>query len=211
MNHTMKTTGKPSNSGSKQLFSNPVLEKLTRTHIAVPVSIFVVFSLALLGLAYRMTDLPPVTIILLFGCGLLVFSLTEYLMHRFIYHMKAGSPRLRRLQYLMHGVHHDYPKDKSRLAMPPVVSVIVAALLLGGTYLILGEFTFAFLPGFILGYSAYLFVHYIVHAYRPPQNSFRTLWIHHSVHHYKDAGRAFGVSSPLWDYVFGTMPEKSKR
>ncbi len=211
MSHAMKTTGKPSNSGSKQLFSNPVLEKLTRTHIAVPVSIFVVFSLFLLGLAYKMADLPPATIILLFGTGLLVFTLTEYLMHRFIYHMKAGGPRLRRLQYLMHGVHHDYPKDKSRLAMPPVVSIIVAAFLLGSTYLLLGEFTFAFLPGFILGYSAYLFVHYIVHAYRPPQNSFRTLWIHHSIHHYKDAGRAFGVSSPLWDYVFGTMPEKTKK
>lgn len=211
MNHRIQTNDKSSNSKSKQLFSNPLLEKLTRTHIAVPVSIFAVFSVFLLGLAYKIADLPPVTIVLLFGSGLLIFSLTEYLMHRFIYHMKADGHRLRRLQYLMHGVHHDYPKDKSRLAMPPVVSVIVAALLFSITYQILGEFTFAFLPGFILGYSSYLFVHYIVHAYRPPKNSFRTLWIHHSIHHYKDASRAFGVSSPLWDYVFGTMPEKKTK
>ncbi len=211
MNHSTQTAGKPSNSGSKRLFSNPLLEKLTRTHISIPVSIFIVFSFALLGMAYVTANLPFLTILALFTSGLLLFTLIEYLMHRFIYHMNARSVRLRRLQYLMHGVHHDYPKDKSRLAMPPIVSVLIAALLLGAVYLILKEYTFAFLPGFVLGYAAYLFVHYIVHAYRPPQNMFRVLWVHHSIHHYKDPARAFGVSSPLWDYIFGTMPENKKR
>jgi sterol desaturase/sphingolipid hydroxylase (fatty acid hydroxylase superfamily) len=59
----------------------------------------------------------------------------------------------------------------------------------------------------VLGYAGYLFVHYIVHAYPPPKNRLKQLWINHSVHHYKDGKKAFGVSPPLWDYVFGTMPE----
>ena len=72
----------------------------------------------------------------------------------------------------------------------------------------MGDFVFAFLPGFLVGYASYLFVHYIVHAYAPPKNFFKALWVNHSIHHYKDNTVVFGVSSPLWDYVFRTMPKK---
>ena len=91
--------------------------------------------------------------------------------------------------------------------MPPIVSVILAASLLYVFHLLIGEYTFAFLPGFVLGYASYLFVHFIVHAYQPPKNFFKALWVNHGIHHYKDHNKAFGVSSPLWDYVFGTMPK----
>jgi sterol desaturase/sphingolipid hydroxylase (fatty acid hydroxylase superfamily) len=47
-----------------------------------------------------------------------------------------------------------------------------------------------------------------VHAYPPPGNFFKALWINHSVHHYKDGEAVFGVSSPLWDYIYGTMKLK---
>ena len=92
--------------------------------------------------------------------------------------------------------------------MPPLASITIATILLFILQWVLGDFVFAFLPGFLVGYATYLFVHYIVHAYQPPKNVFRTLWIHHGIHHYKDHERAFGVSSPLWDYVFRTLPEK---
>jgi sterol desaturase/sphingolipid hydroxylase (fatty acid hydroxylase superfamily) len=103
-------------------------------------------------------------------------------------------------------VHHEYPKDKGRLAMPPLVSVALALGLLYGFYQLIGEYTYAFLPGFIMGYAAYLFVHFAVHAYQPPKNFLKILWVNHGIHHYKDNNKAFGVSSPLWDIVFGTMP-----
>jgi sterol desaturase/sphingolipid hydroxylase (fatty acid hydroxylase superfamily) len=48
----------------------------------------------------------------------------------------------------------------------------------------------------------------MVHVYQPPKNFFKILWINHSVHHYKHGEYVFGVSSPLWDYVYGTMKEK---
>ena len=118
--------------------------------------------------------------------------------------------KIEKIQYNFHGVHHDYPKDKDRLAMPPLVSITLATTLLFLFRLFMGDFVFGFLPGFLIGYASYLFVHYIVHAYQPPKNMFKTLWVHHAIHHYKDHERAFGVSSPLWDYIFRTMPKRGR-
>jgi sterol desaturase/sphingolipid hydroxylase (fatty acid hydroxylase superfamily) len=197
---------KPKNKGQKVMFDNPILEKLTRTHIAVPISIFVIAAIALATYAFIYTDLPRARIAVLFLLGLLAFSLVEYVMHRYLFHMSTHTRRREKLQYTFHGVHHEFPKDKGRLAMPPIISVLLASSILGLFYLLMQEAAFAFFPGFILGYAAYLFVHYIVHAYQPPKNLFKVLWINHAVHHYKDQTKAYGVSSPLWDYVFQTMP-----
>jgi sterol desaturase/sphingolipid hydroxylase (fatty acid hydroxylase superfamily) len=103
-------------------------------------------------------------------------------------------------------VHHEFPKDKDRLAMPPLLSITIATILLLFFRLIMGDFVFAFLPGFLVGYASYLGVHYMVHAFPPPKNFLKTLWIHHGIHHYKEGEKAFGVSSPLWDKIFKTMP-----
>ena len=197
---------RPKHMGQKKLFDNPILERLTHTHIAVPITMFVVFSIGLLIYAFTYARLPFYLIGLLFTTGLLLFTLVEYLVHRYVFHMPASTPKKAKLQYTIHGVHHEYPKDKTRLAMPPVMSAVIALALLWITTSLMGDYAYAFLPGFVLGYSGYLFVHYITHAYPPPANAFKILWINHSVHHYKAQNKAFGVSSPLWDYVFGTMP-----
>ncbi len=113
----------------------------------------------------------------------------------------------------MHGVHHDHPRDKKRLALPPVVSVVLATLFMGLFRLVLGPSGIAFGGGFMTGYATYLMVHYAVHTMNPPKNLFGVLWRHHNLHHYVGDEGAFGVSSPLWDHVFGTMPvdPKAKR
>jgi sterol desaturase/sphingolipid hydroxylase (fatty acid hydroxylase superfamily) len=200
------TSIKPKNKGQKVVFNNPVLEKLTRTHIAIPISIFAVSAIALIVYAYTHTALPKLTIGVLFLAGLFVFSFVEYIMHRYLFHMSTHTEIREKVQYNFHGIHHEYPKDKGRLAMPPIVSVLIASTLLGLFYLLIQEAAFAFFPGFILGYASYLFVHYIVHAYQIPKNFFKVLWVNHAVHHYKDHSKAYGVSSPLWDYIFGTLP-----
>jgi sterol desaturase/sphingolipid hydroxylase (fatty acid hydroxylase superfamily) len=207
MSKTPNTAIKPKHSGQKVIFNNPVLEGLTRTHIAVPISIFVLFSVGLIVYAFTYSQLPNYLIITLFLSGLLTFSLVEYLVHRYVFHMETDTELKEKIQYNFHGVHHEYPKDKGRLAMPPVVSVILAASLLYLFHLAIGEYTFAFLPGFVMGYASYLFVHFAVHAYQPPKNFLKVLWVNHGIHHYKDHNKAFGVSSPLWDYIFGTLPK----
>jgi len=195
---------RPKNSGTRPLFENPVLERLSRTHIAVPITMYLITATALGWYAFTYTDMTPGWIVSLFVSGIVVFSLVEYLVHRGVFHMDTDTPTKARIQYTFHGIHHEYPKDKTRLAMPPAAAVFVASALFGITFLLLQEGAYAFFPGFLVGYSGYLFVHFIVHAYAPPKNFFKWLWINHAVHHYKSTERNYGVSSPLWDYVFGT-------
>ncbi|MFY0598069.1 MAG: sterol desaturase family protein [Cyclobacteriaceae bacterium] len=206
----MKLKNKPHLRGSRQLFSNPVLEKLTRTHISIPLIIFSFISGSLIYFGIVDSAVSASYIPVLFIAGLLSFSLLEYVMHRFVFHLQPHTPSQEKFAYTVHGVHHDYPKDKDRLAMPPPLSLALSFLFYLLFKFLMGGLVYGFLPGFLMGYAAYLGVHYMVHAYRPPNNMFKVLWVHHGIHHYKDDDRAFGVSSPLWDYVFGTMPKKQK-
>jgi sterol desaturase/sphingolipid hydroxylase (fatty acid hydroxylase superfamily) len=122
--------------------------------------------------------------------------------------MEASTPKKVKMQYTMHGVHHDYPKDKQRLAMPPFLSVTISTILLLIFELLLDKYSFSFLAGFLVGYAFYLLVHYSVHIFRMPNNFLKALWINHSIHHYSPEDAMFGVSSPIWDYVFGTANKK---
>jgi len=200
----------PKNKGTKTLFQNPILEKLSRTHISVPLSVFGIYAVALLYWSVSHTTLSPWTTVGLFLLGFISFTFVEYLVHRYVYHLSTHTEARKRFQYNAHGVHHEFPKDKDRLAMPPLLSITVATILLLLFRLVMGDLTFAFLPGFLVGYAFYLAVHYMVHIFQPPKNFLRALWVNHSVHHYKDGDIVFGVSSPLWDYVFGTMRIRDK-
>jgi sterol desaturase/sphingolipid hydroxylase (fatty acid hydroxylase superfamily) len=204
MDHSIK----PQSKGSKRLFKNPILEKLTRTHIAVPLVIFFFYSAGLLYWSATHTSLSVRTTVGMFILGFFAFTWVEYIAHRYLFHMSTETEKRAKMQYTIHGVHHEFPKDKGRLAMPPVLSITISTVLLFIFRLVLGDLVFSFLPGFLVGYAFYLSVHYMVHAYQPPKNFLKILWINHSMHHYKEGVEVFGVSSPLWDYVYGTMPKK---
>lgn len=193
---------------SPSVFENKWLDRLSRTHIAVPVSCFFIYAAGLLYYAKIATDLGNWQLVLLFFGGWLFFTFAEYHVHKRFYHMEPKTERRKELAYKFHGVHHDYPKDKKRLAMPPVASVTIATVLLFLFELVLDKYSFAFLAGFLVGYAMYLLVHYTVHIFRPPNNFLKTLWTFHAIHHYQNPNILFGVSSPLWDYVYGTLPEK---
>ena len=203
----MNGTIKPKTKGSKQLFKNPLLERLSRTHISIPLTLYTVISIGLLYYGATEVGLGASMMALMFVFGFLFFTLLEYLAHRYLFHMEHTNKIKAKIQYSVHGVHHEYPKDKDRLAMPPILALVYVALFFFIFRLLLGEYVFAFVPGLLAGYATYLFVHFAVHAYQPPRNFLKVLWVHHSIHHYKDSERAYGVSSPLWDYIFGTMPK----
>ncbi len=195
-----------------KVFKNRILEKLTHTHIAIPLTIFYGTGAVLLIYTMYAGLLSPAASIGLFLLGLLSFTLLEYFVHRYAFHLDTHSEVTEKLQYAAHGVHHDFPKDKSRLAMPPFVSMALATGFFFLYRLLMGDVGVPFTGGFLAGYAAYLSVHYIVHAYRAPNGLFKILWTHHAIHHHVENDRAFGVSSPLWDVVFRTMPRaKSKR
>jgi sterol desaturase/sphingolipid hydroxylase (fatty acid hydroxylase superfamily) len=201
----------PNNKGTKKLFDNKILEKLTRTHIAIPISIFIIYSGALLYYSIAVVGtLTALQTTGLFVTGFLVFTLVEYTMHRFLFHIGTKTKKREKFQYTLHGVHHEFPKDKERLAMPPIMSITIATTLLFVIKLLLNIKVFAFLPGFLVGYAGYLFMHYILHTYKAPKGMFNFLWANHAVHHYKDQTKAYGVTNPIWDMIFGTMPDNKK-
>lgn len=213
MSTTLKKIGRldrPDNNGSAKMFENPVLEKLSRTHISIPILLFFTISGVSLYYGITTTEINVALGLLVLVTGIIAFTFVEYMMHKHFFHMEPDTPAKDKLQYTVHGVHHDYPRDKDRLAMPPFVSAAYALIFYGVFTLIMGDYALYFLPGFLIGYAGYLGVHYAVHAYQPPKNFLKVLWVNHAVHHYKDPDAAFGVSSPLWDFLLGTMPKKDK-
>ena len=148
--------------------------------------------------------------------GVLTWTLLEYTLHRFAFHF-APSPRSelqQDLSFLIHGVHHDYPMDPDRLVMPPVISLVLSVLIGVPAFLMVGPQHFwSFFGGLTAGYLWYDLTHYATHHFKP-----RTAWgraqkAHHMLHHFQTPELRFGITTPLWDYVFGThtLPKPSKR
>jgi sterol desaturase/sphingolipid hydroxylase (fatty acid hydroxylase superfamily) len=206
----MEAAIRPQNKGTKQLFKSPVLEKLSRTHISIPISIFTLFSVTLFYWSFSHTSISVMSSVGLFWFGFMIFTWVEYQIHRHLFHMSTFTKWREKIQYLIHGIHHEFPKDKDRLAMPPLASIAIGTIFLLIGKWIMGDWAYSFMAGFLISYSNYLLIHYLVHAYQPPNNFFKILWVNHGVHHYKKGEGVYGVSSPLWDFIYGTMEKKSE-
>ena len=198
------------NKGQAQLFKNQYLEMLTKTHPLVIWGMYI--PIIGYGLYYSGTKLgfSRLGVVLTFLAGMLFWTFFEYLMHRFAFHWVAESERAKKVVYVMHGNHHHFPRDRERLFMPPVPSLIISSIIFLFMYLFIGNFTFMFWPGFMLGYLMYGSMHYAIHAWNPPFKWMKPLWRNHHLHHYKNDHRGFGVSSTIWDHVFGTMFDLNK-
>jgi sterol desaturase/sphingolipid hydroxylase (fatty acid hydroxylase superfamily) len=198
------------NKGQAQLFKNQYLEFLTKTH---PLVIWGMYMPVLIYLPYYSVNtvgISGVQTALIFLGGMLFWSFAEYILHRYAFHHHATSDWGKRVSYVLHGNHHEYPRDKERLFMPAVPSLILASLFFLLYFTILGRYAFPFFPGFMLGYLLYGSMHYAIHAWNPPFKWMKGLWRNHHLHHYKDMDMGFGVSSTLWDHVFGTMFDLKK-
>jgi len=201
------------NKGQARIFKNRYLEMLTTTRPWVIYSIYiplVIFLLYYVGTNYQYSG---TLMFWVFVTAMLTWSLFEYLVHRFLFHFQADSKFGKRMVYIFHENHHEFPRDRNRLFMPPVPSVIMASIVLllfiGLAILFFGSegYALVFFSGFISGYLVYVSIHYAIHAFPPPKYM-KVLWRNHHLHHYKHPDKAFGVSSMLWDTLFGTLPVK---
>ena len=212
-----------------RMFRSDFLERFTHVQPWVPHLIYVPVVAASLWFA----PTAPAQTALLFALGLVVWSLVEYLMHRFVFHwpddimdqthavvehLKPGEaaipalPSWKHLAYFIgHGVHHVAPSEPTRLVMPPGASIPLALLFFGLFRLLFGAWTLGVFAGFILGYLVYDTIHYAVHHQGLPTRWGRYLKKRHARHHHVDADEDYGVSSPLWDLVFGTFSRKPAR
>ena len=193
-----------------RMFKSNLMEFLSRVHPSVPVIIYVPV-IAFFFYKSILYDISLVKIILLIALGIFIWSFTEYTLHRFIFHYKPKSKFGEKIHFIFHGVHHDYPNDSRRLVMPPSVSIPLAVLFFLLFQAILGKhFVAPFFVGFLTGYLFYDLTHYAVHHFNIHNKIWLALKKHHMRHHFQDAEKGFGVSSPLWDEIIGTNFPKTK-
>jgi dihydroceramide fatty acyl 2-hydroxylase len=195
---------------SPRMFDSDLLDRLSRVHPAVPVVLFLP-AIALL-FAGGLGHMGVLEALGWSAGGYAFWTLTEYWMHRMIFHFEPERGIGARLHWIMHGVHHDHPNDRMRLVMPPSVSVPLSLLFYGLFALVLGGTdAMPFGTGFLAGYLAYDMTHYFLHHGRPRTRVGRGLRELHMRHHFQDDTRGFGVSAPYWDHAFGTAPRRVAR
>jgi sterol desaturase/sphingolipid hydroxylase (fatty acid hydroxylase superfamily) len=144
-----------------------------------------IFALALaIALLLAASTLKVLIAVLLFGCGVVAWTVAEYITHRFVLH--AIAP-------VRHGIHHARPQDAiDKIFWQIWLAFGVVYLTTGGTVL----------AGALVAYAWYLSVHYCAH--HNPTILPASLLKHHLDHH-KFARRNYGVTTKVWDRVFGTM------
>lgn len=193
-----------------QMFETPLIERFSRIHPSTPF----VFWIPVLGyMLYRgfAAHVGALPILGLVAAGVLVWSFAEYMLHRYLFHYIGPKLWQRRVHFVLHGVHHDFPQDSDRLVMPLGASIPLAV----GFYLL---FRLVFGPvlvdplfvGFGVGYLVYDGTHYAIHHFRMSSRWGRWIKRYHMIHHHTGANARWGVSSPLWDWVFGTMGSDAK-
>jgi sterol desaturase/sphingolipid hydroxylase (fatty acid hydroxylase superfamily) len=195
-----------------RMFEADLFERFSRIHPATPFVFWLPVVALILGRSAMRGDIRVWEMAVLVVAGIVAWSFAEYVLHRWVFHWYEDSPRGRRIHFLLHGVHHDFPNDKDRLVMPLGFSIP-----LGIFFYAFYTFAFGlrmgapFYAGFVLGYLAYDGSHYAIHHFAMKNRFGRLLKKHHMAHHHADHDGGFGVSSPLWDHVFRTMPEPKKR
>ncbi len=197
-----------------RLFKSDFLEFFS--HISPVVVVIIWLPVALFFLIRSIVQAPAGTfaahIPLGFLLGLFIWTLSEYTLHRFLFHMPVKGASAERIVFLFHGVHHAQPQMKTRLVMPPVVSMPLAAVFYGLFYLIFsvllnaGQWVGPLFSGFIIGYLIYDLTHYATHHFPMRNGYLKFIKRYHMQHHYKTPNKRFGVSSPIWDRVFNTYP-----
>jgi sterol desaturase/sphingolipid hydroxylase (fatty acid hydroxylase superfamily) len=198
-----------------RLFRSNFLEFFTHISPVAVVAIWLPVCLWLLWRAARGAGQTgfPAYIPLGFLVGVFLWTFAEYTLHRYVFHFHARSDRMKRLVFLFHGIHHAQPQCKTRLVMPPAVSVPMAFVFYGLFFLAAGlilqapQWVDPLVAGFMLGYLAYDLTHYATHHFRMRWGPLKYLKRHHMRHHFKTPGQRFGVSSSFWDIVFGTLPD----
>ena len=195
-----------------QMFETPLIERFSRIHPATPFLFWlpVLGYVAYASLGAGAMGVPPFAGLVVLGA--LMWTFTEYTLHRFVFHYTGPRPWQRRMFFVLHGVHHDFPNDKDRLVMPLGASIPLGVVIYGLFFLLAGQLhgepMFA---GMALGYLGYDGTHYAVHHFKQSSRVGKFLRKHHMLHHHADHDGGFGVSTPLWDLVFGTMPQAKKR
>ncbi|KAL1538388.1 cytochrome P450 [Salvia divinorum] len=144
---------------------------------------------------------------LLVALGIFTWTLMEYSLHRFLFHIETKSYWGNTLHYLLHGCHHKHPMDGLRLVFPPAATAVLLYPLWNLIKLLATPSTApALFAGGLLGYVMYDVTHYYVHHGQPTSEYPKNLKKYHLNHHFRVQHKGYGITSSFWDKVFGTLP-----
>lgn len=198
----MDTMNKPN-----YMFSRPFIDFFFRWHWWVAPVVFMPLAITLLIAGFMFASMSIASALITFGAGVFFWTLFEYFMHRFMFHVFSHLPGLNHLHYVIHGMHHVYPTDPYRVIFPPFLSLFVGGLLALVVAIILpSSWFFGGISGFVTGYCWYEFVHYASHHIKWKTSWLKKLKRHHLLHHHNEAfkDKNYGVTTVLWDRVFST-------
>ena len=176
-----------------QMFETPLIERFSRIHPASPFLFWLpVFGYAGVHAARNGLGLFPG--VGLFLAGVFLWTFAEYVLHRYVFHYLGPRPWQRRMHFVLHGVHHDFPQDADRLVMPLGASIpmgvgfYLSFRLVAGPVLVDPLFI-----GFGIGYLIYDGTHYAIHHFRMSSRWGKWIKRHHMVHHHTGAHARWGV------------------
>ncbi len=151
----------------------------------------------------QLAGIAVIKYLLFFFIGWLLWTISEYLIHRFAFHFKSKKKVLKLVQFLLHGVHHSHPHNTLIIPLFFRAGILIKSYLL---FSVLPAIIFApVYSGYLSGMLSYLFIHWAIHkGYCKKLLSIQ--YKLHYWHHYKNQHSAYGVTLPLWDYFFGTLP-----
>lgn len=207
----MENTGKKSlkeamaNSETIRMFKWDWMERLSHVHPATPFVIYIPVTAVCLYYAVREGTLSAVQMALAFALGVFVWTLMEYLIHRFLFHIPQTNRVFEAIYFYSHGIHHEAPNDATRLVMPPSASIPLAIAFFYLFRAVGGIYYLPLFSGFITAYMGYDFIHFATHFFNWKFAWFRKIKENHMRHHFLTNKYNFGLSSPLWDYVFFTL------
>eukprot|EP01018_Ginkgo_biloba_P018075 Gb_20420 [translate_table: standard] len=190
-----------------RFFESNLAEFFTRTRwwvipaVWFPVSMFFEWEALRNGYPFNWIPLTVLT-------GAIFWTLLEYLLHRFLFHMNTNNFWLNTFHYMVHGFHHKYPMDGSRLVFPPAFTLIFVLMLWILSALIKLPYPLraSLFGGGLLMYIIYDLTHYFLHFGTPFTDFHCKMKRYHMNHHFKVQTSGFGVTSTCWDRIFGTMP-----
>ncbi len=197
---------------SERMFKSSFMESLSKVHYSVPLFIYIPLIAYFIYRSFFVLQNTAGWFILYLLAGGFIWTITEYILHRYIFHFVPKSKWGLRLHFIFHGVHHDFPRDAKRLVMPPSASIPLALLFYFlFLWLLPARMMDAFFAGFLIGYLVYDMTHYAIHHANFKNPVLKRIKQHHMLHHYSDSTKGYGVSSSLWDIFFQSGFDKEKK
>lgn len=193
-----------------RVFKNPIMDWLSRAHPALPAVMWIPMLIAALvyGLYSGVTWWAA---LLLWPTGVFLWTLFEYILHRWIFHFIPEDTEQRSSYYLVHQIHHD-ATEWDRLVAPPLMSLSLGVIFTVLFRIVLGPtLMWPVLSGFIAGYLVYDYSHFFMHFRAPKTNFGKRIRRRHMQHHTAYPDRWFGVSTSFWDFVFRTHVRPGER